>query len=257
MRPHLLISNDDGIDSVFLRKLVEAHRTDFDITVVAPKHEQSWTGRSMTRRRNLRVEPQKAYPVPAYSVDGTPTDCVNLALGHLLSEPPVAVLSGVNVGINCSLTLFLNSGTVAAASEGAIWGLPALAFSQQVPKPFFEAIAAGRQDEWPEVMQSIEISCQRAVEFTLARLAEPTDPTQARIDNINFPNPIQADSPVRRTRLWRRRGAPLHTCQPDGTYAFGYQKGESLQIDDDHDAAWLEKKHISHSVVCLGALAAD
>ncbi len=254
MRPHLLISNDDGIDSVFLRLLVEAHRADFDLTVVAPKHEQSWTGRSMTRRRPLTVEKIETYPVLAYSVDGTPVDCVNLALAHLLPNPPDAVLSGINVGINCSLTLFLNSGTVAAASEGALWGLPSLAFSQQVPKPFFEAIAAGRQDEWPEVMQSVAISAQRSVAFTRARLDEPTDASAARIDNINFPNPVTLESPVRRTPLWRRMAAPLFSRQDDGRFAFGYQRGETLQPDDDHDAAWLEKKHITHSVVQLGAL---
>ncbi|MGF1449078.1 MAG: 5'/3'-nucleotidase SurE [Opitutales bacterium] len=254
MRPHLLISNDDGINSPFLRLLVDAHQEAFEVTVVAPKHEQSWTGRSMTRRRPLTVETIEAYPVLAYSVDGTPVDCVNLALAHLLTRPPDAVLSGINVGINCSLTLFLNSGTVAAASEGALWGLPALAFSQQVPKPFFEAIAAGRQDEWPEVMQSVAVSARRSVEFTRARLEDPTDSAAGRIDNINFPNPVTPESPVRRTPLWRRMAAPLFTQQADGRYGFGYQRGETLQPDDDHDAAWLEKKHITHSVVELGAL---
>jgi 5'-nucleotidase len=139
MKPRLLITNDDGIDSFFLRVLVEAHTPTFRVFIAAPLREQSWVGRAFSRLRDVHVEPRGALygAERAWAIDGTPSDCVNIALGNLLAddEQPAAVISGINIGFNISLPLCLSSGTLAGALEGASWGLPALAFSLELPDP--------------------------------------------------------------------------------------------------------------------------
>ena len=119
-RPLVLVTNDDGIDAVFLKVIADAFAQDFDIHVVAPATEQSWTGRSFTRYGKLEVIERTDLPWTAHTVSGTPTDCVNIALSHLLERKPALVVSGMNIGYNVTLPLVMTSGTVAAAIEGAM-----------------------------------------------------------------------------------------------------------------------------------------
>ena len=130
----LLITNDDGINSVFLHELVHALRqAGHDLYVVAPKHEQSWVGAAKSRARPVHsCKEDCGLGCPTWIVDGTPSDCVNIALDHLLSGTPDAVLSGINMGLNTSLGFILASGTLAGAWEGALHGLPAVGYSQQI-----------------------------------------------------------------------------------------------------------------------------
>ena len=122
---HILISNDDGILAPGLEYLAEACRTVAQVTVVAPDREQSGTSHSLTMHRPLRAA---QLPDGAYQGDGTPTDCVLLALGELLPEPPDFLFSGINHGPNMGEDV-LYSGTVAAAMEGVTLGVPGVAIS--------------------------------------------------------------------------------------------------------------------------------
>lgn len=121
----ILISNDDGILATGLSVLTEICRSFADVTVVAPDREQSATSNSLTLTRPLRpvkLEENK------YQVDGTPTDCVLLALGAILDEKPAFVFSGINHGPNMGEDV-MYSGTVAAAMEGLAQGIPGVALS--------------------------------------------------------------------------------------------------------------------------------
>ena len=143
MKPHALVTNDDGIESAFLHRLVDALVDKFQVSVAAPAFEQSWIGRAISRHEEIEViHSPSIFPdnVDAWAVNGTPTDCVNIALGNLIKTPVDIVLSGINIGYNISETLILSSGTIAGATEGAFWGLPAVAFSKCVPKHLFEDI---------------------------------------------------------------------------------------------------------------------
>ena len=115
--PRALITNDDGIDCGFLHALADAMTRHFEVVVVAPRDEQSWAGRSFSRRGKLAVEERSDLPWKAWAVAGTPSDCVNVALGHLLETPVDIVVSGINVGFNVTLPLLLTSGTVAPHSK--------------------------------------------------------------------------------------------------------------------------------------------
>ena len=148
-RPLLLVSNDDGIQSFFLKALVNALLKDFDVLVAAPADEQSWVGRGMSRSGEITASKCLDWPCEAWSITGKPADCVNIALNHLCKRKPAAVVSGMNLGFNTTLVLTLSSGTVAAATEGALAGLPAFAFSLAIAHDEFMQVsrARGYRDE--------------------------------------------------------------------------------------------------------------
>jgi len=124
-RPLLLLTNDDGIYAHGLKALEVALGALGEVAVVAPASDQSGVGRSITLRRPLRATPRGP---GRWAVDGTPTDCVYLAIHHLLDRTPDLVVSGINRGPNLADDVFY-SGTVAGAMEAASVGVPAMAVS--------------------------------------------------------------------------------------------------------------------------------
>ena len=135
---HILVSNDDGYSAPGIRALAEALATLADITIVAPDRNRSGASNSLTLDNPLRVNQlENGY----YRVEGTPTDCVHLAITGLLDEEPDMIVAGINSGANLGDDV-LYSGTVAAAMEGRSLGLPAIAISSVVNQPkHFETAA--------------------------------------------------------------------------------------------------------------------
>ena len=121
----ILVSNDDGYLAEGIRALASALRDLGEVTVVAPDRNRSGASNSLTLENPLRLNKIKD---GVYRVDGTPTDCVHLAITGLLDEEPDMVVSGINAGANLGDDV-LYSGTVAAAMEGRFLGLPAIAIS--------------------------------------------------------------------------------------------------------------------------------
>jgi len=122
---HILLSNDDGYRAPGLGAMARALSETDTVTVVAPERDRSGSSNSLTLERPLRVHMADN---GFYFVDGTPTDCVHLAITGLLGEEPNMVVSGINSGANMGDDV-LYSGTVAAAMEGRFLGLPAIAVS--------------------------------------------------------------------------------------------------------------------------------
>ena len=125
--PHILITNDDGVHSEGIRVLLEALGTLGDCTIVAPIQEASAIGHALTLRRPLRVD---AIAPKVFAVDGTPTDCVNIAITQILKAKPDLIVSGINKGWNLGDDVTY-SGTVSGALEGALLGIPSIAVSTQ------------------------------------------------------------------------------------------------------------------------------
>ena len=138
--PILLVSNDDGFRSEGIIALAEALRPLGSVYVVAPDRERSAAGHSLTLTQPLRVE-KVGYRI--YAVDGTPTDCVNLAVNGILRKKKIDLLvSGINKGANLGDDITY-SGTVSAAMEGTLLGIPSIAVSLVSRNHFrFEAAAA-------------------------------------------------------------------------------------------------------------------
>lgn len=177
----ILVTNDDGIFSEGIKLLAEALGEIGEVVVVAPDREQSASGHSLTLSRPLRIRRVRTH---WFTVDGTPTDCVNLAVQGLLKEkPPDLVVSGINFGVNLGNDVTY-SGTVSAAFEASLQELPAIAFSLQVEEGYSFSGAAALARE------------------IVAVLAAGTLPPGLLL-NVNFP--AAAPKGVRWTRLGKRR----------------------------------------------------
>ncbi len=127
----ILVTNDDGILSPVLTALADALHKEHEVLVTAPSKDQSGMSHGFTHGEDKRLafHQDKAAPYPKYQVMGTPCDCVKFAVAHLFKAGlPDLVLSGINLGENAGMSA-VYSGTVAAAREGAMWGIPALAVS--------------------------------------------------------------------------------------------------------------------------------
>lgn len=128
-KKHILVTNDDGIYASGIKALYEAMTELGDVTVVAPNSERSAVGHAITLSDPLRVDKVKrSNGFRGFSVDGTPSDCVKIAIQALLENKPNIIVSGINLGSNTG-TSIIYSGTVSAATEGTILDIPSVAIS--------------------------------------------------------------------------------------------------------------------------------
>ena len=185
----ILISNDDGIDSLGLKALVAAFAENGDeVFVAAPKSEQSGMAHAMTVHRPIEFAEREDF-IPlgakkAYFVDGTPADCVKSFLEFLSDEKINAVVSGINNGANLA-TDVVYSGTVGAALEGFLHDIPAFAVSIDVASTI-----------------PLNAAAKEAATFVAKQMQKGGAPT---LLNINFPKAYQNDRPqYKATRLARR-----------------------------------------------------
>ena len=180
----VLVTNDDGYLALGLKVLASAARVLGDVTIVAPDREQSATSHSLTLHHPLRA---KAVPDGGWMLDGTPTDCVMVAVSELMKERPDVVLSGINHGPNMGEDV-LYSGTVSAAMEAILLGIPAIAFSYN--GDLIDQIPA-----WEEPVRRL----------LLSMLNEGSFPENTLL-SVNLPG-VQPDqvAGVRVTTLGRRR----------------------------------------------------
>jgi len=126
---HVMIANDDGIDAPGIYALAQEMKKIARVTVVAPDRQQSAVGHAITMNYPLRALPfRKNGEFFGYAVDGTPADAVKLGVRFLLKEKPDLLMSGINHGSNTAINI-LYSGTVSAATEGTVLGIPSIAVS--------------------------------------------------------------------------------------------------------------------------------
>ncbi|MGJ8637845.1 MAG: 5'/3'-nucleotidase SurE [Opitutaceae bacterium] len=247
---HVLVTNDDGIDSHFLNCLVAALSAHFKVSVAAPATEQSWIGRAVSRHSEIEViADTTTFPesVDAWSINGTPTDCVNIALGNLLDSPPDIVVSGINIGFNTTETLILSSGTVAGAIEGALWELPAIAFSQCVPGSIFERIR-DNHGNCPELFASaLSASAEHAAQIAIDAVKSP--PKAGTVLNINFPEVVTAQTKIKDSYPAKIQLGSLYEEKKPGVFSFRYSDGRLLDSAADSDRMVLENGYISRSVL--------
>ena len=251
-RPLILVSNDDGIDAPFLRRLVAVLARDAEVHVAAPGGERSWIGKAMSRHGDIVVEKAAGFPCPAWRVEGTPADCVNLAIGHLLPRKPDLVLSGINVGFNAGLPLILSSGTVAAALEGALQGYPAAAFSLALPPEIFNRLKSDPQAMNAETEQTLQASCETAAEFAAGLAGNENRETE--VHNINFPFPYSRTHGLERTRPGRLNLGSLYRSTSSDNFRFHFHLPPETPQEALTDLTCLRSGRASHSVLRFGSL---
>jgi 5'-nucleotidase len=184
---HILVSNDDGYTATGLQKLVQVLQDLGEVTVVAPEINHSGASNSLTLNRPLSLRKSDN---GFYYVNGTPTDCVHVALTGLLKCRPDLIVSGINDGANMGDDT-LYSGTVAAATEGHLFGIPSIAFSLE-------------KKGWAHIDDAARVA-REVVQCHLAQSLK-----DAVLLNVNIPNlAYEAMQPAQVTRLGKR-----HPCAP-------------------------------------------
>ncbi len=251
-KPLALITNDDGIDSWFLRVLVEAMVENFEVVVAAPMGEQSWIGRAMSRRREVHLAEYNNFPCQAFALDGTPGDCANIALGHLLERKPDVVCSGINLGYNACLPLILSSGTVGGAMEGAFWGIPAVAFSHVIPQVEFEKIRENHGQVEGDFAESLRHAAKFATKFAESILG--TKHSTPVVHNINFPKRTYADTEVTRTEPAPLEGQSLFVRETAASFKFGKVERDPAPHGGIDDMQALNDGKISHTILDIGEM---
>lgn len=194
MRPLVLLSNDDGYDSSGIRALRDALATWAEVVVVAPETEQSATSHSLSLHRPLRT---RAVEAGIFAIDGTPADSVYVALHaetRFLSRWPDLVCSGINRGLNLGQDAFY-SGTVAAAREGALRGIPAIASSAHVKANLAEV--AG-------LTSRLALALYDATHGALGAGPRPGPSMVRKTPLLNLNVPLDWNGEVRKTRLGAR-----------------------------------------------------
>ncbi len=215
----ILVTNDDGIQSPGLTALAEALAPLGEVWVVAPDRERTAVAHAVTLHKPLRV--QRVAP-RTFAVNGTPVDCVNLALLNVMPKPPAVLVSGINKGVNLGDDV-MYSGTVSAAMEGTILGVPSIAVSQEGQDTFRFPVGARY--------------AARVVRLVL----EHGLPDETLL-NVNIPDrPLRSIKSVRITCLSRRRfdNPIIEKVDPHGRKYYwiaGTRISWSRNKDADHEA---------------------
>jgi 5'-nucleotidase len=255
MKPTALLTNDDGIHAAFLHALAAACEAEgFRVLVAAPAGERSWIGRAFSRHREVTVVDYACIGERAWSIDGTPSDCINIALGHLLGGArPDVVLSGINIGFNATMPLCLSSGTLAGATEGTAWGIPAVACSLDLEQSLFDQVHRNASVCPAALRPHLEAAARHAARFAHGLLDHPPA-APLLVHSLNYPATVTAQTAMERTTPALVR----HGClfKPTATgYSFAWNDGESIDVDPRSDVAVLERGLISHTVFNFGATA--
>jgi 5'/3'-nucleotidase len=215
----ILITNDDGIHSLGLTALAKALSAVGEVWVVAPDRERTAVAHALTLHKPLRVH-QMGKRV--YAVNGTPVDCVNLAILKIMPKPPALVVSGINKGVNLGDDV-MYSGTVSAAVEGTILGFPSMAVSQEGQERF-----------------RFDVGAHYAVR--VARLVLQRGLPEETLVNLNVPDRARSSvRGVRATCLSRRRfdNPIIEKLDPHGRSYYwiaGTRVSWSRSKDADHEA---------------------
>ncbi len=231
-RPKLLLTNDDGIHAPGIQVLWRVlHQANFaDLYIIAPSTEKSGSGVSITWDRPILIEKVEwAGNTPAWSVGGSPADCVKMGERIILGKKPDMILSGINAGSNAGRNV-LHSGTIGACIEGVFRGIPGVAFSCE----------DGREPNF-------HVAEKYIVSLVKYAMQNPMPP--GCLLNVNFPHAAQDDvQGLRLTRQGKGRWCEdpiLHINTETGPSYWLGGKPEELEEDNDCDIAWLRKGYLT------------
>lgn len=243
----ILLSNDDGIDSPFLRALADVFSKSHDVLVAAPASEQSWIGKAMSRRGTVQLDEVGTFPCPAYKLTGTPSDCVNIALEHLCAGAPDAVVSGINIGHNAGLSFIASSGTIGAALEGALQKLPAFAASLYLDPEQFKGIG----DRAKPLSEEMNRHLRQAAEILETQVVEITQAapySYGIVHSFNFPCRSIENARIVKAQAARTVSRSLFNREGN-CFQFDYHPLETMAQDKISDRELIHRGDISHTII--------
>lgn len=235
----ILLTNDDGHKAAGIRALLLELQKEYKTVAVAPAHEQSWVSKSISRHRPLTLVEAEYFEFKGFTVDGTPADCSQLGMYHVLDELPDFVVSGINIGSNVGYEEILSSGTVGAAIEAALQGVPAFAASVHYSRKTQELIDFDEQQAIEHFAVAAEITKK-----IIDRVMTAGFPANTHLISINMPWAVSTDAPWVITKPHTSRHEELFE-QVDGKYKHRGGVGLREMAADDSDLAALNKGCVS------------
>jgi 5'-nucleotidase len=239
-RPHVLITNDDGIDAPGIAALVGALKDAYRITVAAPAVEQSGVGQAIVYRTPVLVEERDGSDgVKRYAIHATPATCARIGIANLaVNDPPVLVLSGINWGDNVGQSAWI-SGTLGGAREAALMRFPAVAFSAACPR--------GKEPDFA--------AAGRVARAVVDQLLAAGQPQKGQVVKVEIPFPAAEARGFRVTRMGLEPPRDQSYAEKPGSH------GERLFISSwappDHDAPGSDIEALVNGFVTITPLTID
>ena len=245
-KPQILVTNDDGADSPILLPLVRELSSFAQVNTVVPASECSWTSKVISRFKPIELALIERDGFTIHTLSGYPADCANIGIHNLSPNKPDLVVSGINIGSNAGLAFALSSGTIGAAVESFLSGVPAAAFSLELPLQGFELWRCERRldpalDEL--ILESTSVTGEIVAELLRGGLPEGSD-----IVAVNMPESTTCESPRRLTGMTQTGYSSLfarHETEP----RFEFQDCQLSRVGEPSrgDRETLDKGEVSIS----------
>lgn len=244
-RKLVMVTNDDSVQSDGIIDLARSVSKFADVTIVAPEQPQSATALTLTFHKPLRVSRVQRDEFDCYAVSGSPGDCVMIGVNKVLPRKPDLVISGINIGDNDTFQDILASGTVAAALEAAITGIPAIAFSMEVSGESLFTLEYNQ----PDFSKAAEVAGEIVRDVLKNGMPEGSE-----LLNVNFPVGVDRSTQIMLTQVGRRKYTDKVIVRKDPRgRPYYWLFGERLsQFPENTDAeAVIMRKSISVTPIVL------
>ena len=247
-KPQVLVTNDDGADSPILVPLLRELSELAELCVVVPAAECSWTSKSMSRFDPLVLAAIECGGFPVQTLTGKPADCANIGIHNLCPAKPNLVVSGINMGVNSGLAFTLSSGTIGAAVEGFLAGVPSAAFSLELPESAFALWRRSRQ--FDPALDAVVAAAVAVTADIAAEILRGGLPAGADMVAVNMPASTRRESPRYLTGLARTSYGPLFARHEDEPH-FAYH---SCQLQLVGDGANSDVEALAHGAISITPL---
>lgn len=235
----LLITNDDGVDSPGIHALARSVADLGELRIVAPSGQRSWVGKAITRHDPIAVDRVERAGFEMLAVDGTPADCSQIGI-HNRGERPDVVLSGINIGSNAGSAYVMGSGTVGAALEASISGVPAIAFSAMSTEDWNDYNEFVLTDAAGEYWDRMGAICARVTAAVLSYGFPDCD-----VLNINIPFEADSTSRIVGSRVADTAYAAVFEADGEHGYTHDYRGLSHIETADDTDIAALRRGDVA------------
>lgn len=237
--------NDDGYKAAGIRALYKALSQVYDVTAIAPASEQSWRGKSISGVGELQLEKVTYHGFEGYALSGTPADCTQIGMYELLKDKPDFVVSGINHGANIGHAHILSSGTVGAALEAGLQGVPTFAVSVwRAKKVYGKDLKSPESADWFAEAAAITLNI-------IEKVMAAGYPKATQVIAINLAPEANVDSPWVVTKPHREHYGSVFVG--DGKTYKNDAHAELTVIDDQEtDLAALIKGYVSIVPITIG-----
>jgi 5'/3'-nucleotidase len=230
----VMVTNDDGVQSPGIIALAEAVSDFARAVIVGPEGPQSAAGMSLTFHKPLRVNSVMVGKWTCYAISGSPADSIMVGINKILPSRPDLVVSGINLGDNVTIQDIFASGTIAAALEASVMGIPSIAFSMEITDK--EALSGVGVERFSE---AAKVAGRIAREVLVHGLPKGVD-----LLNVNFPSAVNPETPIRITTLERRKYKDyvIERKDPRGRPYFWLWGARLPEFDKNSDVFALQKE---------------